>query len=392
MFNSTIIDVAIGIIFVYLLLSLMSSAVHEMIEYWLKRRASDLERGVRELLTAEDGSDPGTLVQQFYNHGMISGLFKGTYQNSRIDNWRRHLVGTRLPSYIPSRNFALALMDLVLPGTADQASGATGASPPPPPNVQLSAPAIPPRAPTDPSNPLNELRNAIETASVLKGNERVKKALRSLVDASGADANKARENIENWFNNGMDRVSGWYKRRSQIFIFLIGIVVTIGLNADSVTIAKRLSSDRSLRESLVSAADAYAKANASPSPSPPAAVEKPPDSKTSPADSCSEQECKDKEDSPGCKLKKNQCAIEALGLPIGWNTPGETWPGLHFWYPREFVSRWYPSVRLHLFGWLLTALAISLGAPFWFDMLNKVIVVRSTVKPKEKSQDEPSKS
>jgi hypothetical protein len=42
-------------------------------------------------------------------------------------------------------------------------------------------------------------------------------------------------------------------------------------------------------------------------------------------------------------------------------------------------------------GWLVTALALSLGAPFWFDMLNKFMVVRSTIKPKEKSPDEPSK-
>ena len=45
----------------------------------------------------------------------------------------------------------------------------------------------------------------------------------------------------------------------------------------------------------------------------------------------------------------------------------------------------------HFFGWLLTALALSLGAPFWFDLLNKFIVVRSTVKPKEKSQEDKSK-
>ena len=83
MFNTTIIDVAIGIIFVYLLLSLISSAAHEMIEYWLKKRSSDLERGVRELLTTEDGSDPGKLVQSLYNHGMVSGLFKGESRQIR---------------------------------------------------------------------------------------------------------------------------------------------------------------------------------------------------------------------------------------------------------------------------------------------------------------------
>jgi hypothetical protein len=41
-------------------------------------------------------------------------------------------------------------------------------------------------------------------------------------------------------------------------------------------------------------------------------------------------------------------------------------------------------------GWLLTALAITLGAPFWFDLLNKIMVIRSTVKPHEKSPEESS--
>ena len=43
-------------------------------------------------------------------------------------------------------------------------------------------------------------------------------------------------------------------------------------------------------------------------------------------------------------------------------------------------------------GWLTTALAIMLGAPFWFDVLNKFMIVRSTVKPDEKSPAEASKS
>lgn len=49
------------------------------------------------------------------------------------------------------------------------------------------------------------------------------------------------------------------------------------------------------------------------------------------------------------------------------------------------------SNPLTIFGWLLTAVAVSLGAPFWFDTLNKLVVVRSTVKPKEKSAEEASK-
>ncbi len=40
----------------------------------------------------------------------------------------------------------------------------------------------------------------------------------------------------------------------------------------------------------------------------------------------------------------------------------------------------------HSLGWILTAVAISMGAPFWFDMLNKVVAVRSSVKPQDGQQ------
>ena len=54
------------------------------------------------------------------------------------------------------------------------------------------------------------------------------------------------------------------------------------------------------------------------------------------------------------------------------------------------VRRW-PLLATHWLGWLLTAFAVSFGAPFWFDLLNRFMVVRSTVKPKEKSPEEGSK-
>jgi hypothetical protein len=49
MFGSDVLEVAIGLIFVYLLLSVICSAINETIEVWLKKRGADLERGIREL-------------------------------------------------------------------------------------------------------------------------------------------------------------------------------------------------------------------------------------------------------------------------------------------------------------------------------------------------------
>lgn len=394
MFNMTILDVAIGMIFVYLLLSLICSSANEMIEYLLKKRASDLERGIRELLTTAEGTDPGNLVSALYNHGLVNSLFPGTYEDSGIGSPRRYFWGTRLPSYIPARNFALTLMDLIQPGTDSTLSGASCATPRP------AAPATnaPPTSPTTESlaaaqdNSLTQLRNAIHTSPLLKQNARVRGALTSLVDAADNDVGKARQNIEAWFNSGMDRVSGWYKRRTQIMIFTMGLLVAIAINADSVTIAKKLSTDRALRDSLVAAADAYSKANATESsvPGPSAAPvpsPKPPARPTPTPNPCWESACRDNPESPECKLKKNRCELEALGLPIGWSAEEDKYPG-----PIGKAPGWFLGmVGNHGFGWLLTALAISLGAPFWFDLLNKFIVVRSTVKPKEKSPDEKSK-
>lgn len=403
MFNTTILDVAIGMIFVYLLLSLLCTAANEIIELMLKKRAVDLERGIRELLIPGSGSGSADIVQELYNHPLVNGLFGGRYEDSRIANVvQRKIMRTALPSYIPSRTFALALMDLVLPGTSgapgpaaapppSTASGAAGATPPPPDaEVVLGAPPPPPPDPTDPTSPLAPLRNAVGTNPLLTPHAR--QALTTLIDAAGHDVAKARENIEGWFDNSMDRVSSWYKRRTQVALIILGMFVAVTVNADSITIAKRLSTDRSLRESLVSAAQDYAKASAAASPTPPPG--------STSTDACKENEnsrqckydqrCGQNKESPECRYEASLLAIQDLSLPIGWDTKEDiyrTWPGRRW----DGVGGWKAQIYVHFFGWVLTALAICLGAPFWFDLLNKFIVIRSAVKPHEKSPEEGSK-
>ena len=105
MFGSEMLDVAIGMIFIYLLVSLICSAANELIDRQLKNRATDLERGIRELLDDKDGTG---LVTHLYQHGMTNGLFKGNYDPAAKDK-------SNLPSYIPSRNFALAILGIVAP-------------------------------------------------------------------------------------------------------------------------------------------------------------------------------------------------------------------------------------------------------------------------------------
>src|SRR4051794_40222252 len=131
-------DVAIGIAFIFLLVSLIASAVVEIIEAWRKKRATDLRDGIKELLRDD------TVMAAIYNDPLGNGLYKGA------DYAAAETAGD-LPSYVPARNFALALMNVAF-ATADGATtpamppvpvGAGGAVVPAPPaavQVNVAAP------------------------------------------------------------------------------------------------------------------------------------------------------------------------------------------------------------------------------------------------------------
>src|SRR5258708_1273562 len=100
MFGSTILDAAIGLVFIYLLASLVISAANEIIAGIFKSRAKNLWKGIQQLL--QDRSEDG-LVAKLNQHPLIEGLSKTKSK----------------PSYIPSRTFALGLLDLVAPAKVD---------------------------------------------------------------------------------------------------------------------------------------------------------------------------------------------------------------------------------------------------------------------------------
>ncbi|MEK6373165.1 MAG: hypothetical protein AABO58_10760 [Acidobacteriota bacterium] len=324
MFGLDMLDVAIGIAFVYLLVSLLCSAIVESAEAVLKRRSSDLERGIGELLR-----DPN-LVARFYNHPLINGLFKGTYKPGMRD----------LPSYIPSRSFALAIMDLLISPDPSQHKGVAGAAGP-------------------------GTGAGVSTAALVGGMtgdplaDQARHAVLTLVNAAAGDAQKARENIEFWFDTAMDRVSGGYKRRAQRALFVIGLIVAVGLNIDTVRILRELMTNKAKREAIVAIATNYAK--------------QPAGDITKEFDSVSTE-------------------LGRLGLPLGWPScrkcDRQTVKILDPCWQSCWKQNLSAAGGLTLVGWLLTAFAVCLGAPFWFDLLNKFMVVRSTVKPREKSGTE----
>jgi hypothetical protein len=269
----------------------------------------------------------GGLAQRLYEHPLVFGLFEAGY----------HKRGAKLPSYIPPRTFALAVFDLAVNMDADARADN--------PHSFLSM--------TESRDRIKDHRSRVAVCTGLQPDEQRKTvnfydAVITAIDASQYNSEQAVTNLENWYNAAMDRVSGRYKRVALRRVWIAATLVTLLLNVNTIVIGKYLYIDGAARDLLVARAEALARAGA------PATT----------------------------SLETLTAELEELGIPMGWQDPRlfsvTSWRGWIWWLGMSIV------------GWLVTIFAISLGAPFWFDTMNKFMVIRSTVKPREKSGDEGS--
>jgi hypothetical protein len=244
-----------------------------------------------------------------------------------------------LPSYIPSRTFALALIDIL---NAKKETGEAAMS-------------------------------SIAKALAEHNNKAAQALLTLALDAKG-DVAAFERNLEQWYNDAMDRVSGWYKRYTQRVLVVLGLLLAIVFNVNSVRVARTLWLDRDARQAMVEAAGNYAKEH-------PAAA-----NQGAASDAGKVDAAKLKEQLQSDVEVFNQVTTSAL-LPLGWKHPWHFYEDYFRVAPKD---AFFSAVTLAA-GWLMTALAISFGAPFWFDTLNRFMVVRSTVKPQEKSAPEKAK-
>jgi len=334
MFGSKILDVAIGLIFVYIIVSVLCTAVREGIEAFLKTRAAYLEHGIRLLLQDHAGTG---IVNEVFSHPLIDGLFMGEYKpRSKTTAANRPWTGGNLPSYIPTKSFAGALLDIAARGPANASLDRYG--------TPISLDAI--------------RRNVVAN---IPDNPKIQRIVLHAVDAAQGDLDKAQKAVEEWYDSAMDRVSGWYKRTTHYVVLVLGLLIAVGMNVDSVAIIDKLYKSDAMREAVVAAAtNAADKYNKSAK-----------DANTTDAASAA-------------PYKAATTALEDLHLPVGWDHAS-----IYFSRPKT-QNEWFRNFLFPWIGWILTALAASLGAPFWFDVLNKIMVIRSTVKPHEKSPEESS--
>lgn len=385
MFGSQILETVIGVIFIYFLFCIICTAVREGIEALLKTRAAYLEQGIRELLydktlhktfklwvsstvqhlreliptktgNAKSNKPEKQLYEQLYEHPLIYNLFSGKYtkKESRIGGFIR---GGNLPSYISSKNFALALMDLAARGPVSKG------------NIERIT--------------VESIRSGI-ASNISDPN--VRRVLLTAIDTAQGDINKAQENIEKWFDSTMERVSGWYKRATQGIIFLIGFTLAVAMNVDTIAVANYLYKNEAVRAVIVAQAEKASSAKKT-TEVPNSNTEK----ITEVPNSNTEKTTEVSNSSTTFTYRDAEKQLKGMKIPIGWpSTESEEGDS-----PKTFISKVFSdptNLISPLFGWLLTAFASTLGAPFWFDMLSKVMVVRSTIKPLEKTTSANSSS
>jgi len=439
MYLQEILEVAIGLVFVWLVVSIGTMSLHEWLGNIANSRAKGLEKAIAQMLSNTD------LTRRFYEYPLIANL----YQQPKKKGQK-----VRLPSYIPTNKFGATLFELIIQaGTENSplqamkyqieqnlnalespeqqklaredweailetarniaASGAGGAAldslkfqvqayGEKYPELKPSLDGLIPQVDTYYGQFVNEQITAAETGAdtnlvmrqfrlgvlaLHKNNPRLGASITAIIRQGEVLAlqgellvTSTRTNLESWFNDSMSRISGSYKRHAQLNAFIIGFVLALILNVDSVNVATSLWREPTLRQAIIAEAQSYPPPAASQAGSTPDPLQNIPAMKTQ---------------------------LQALNIPFGWTiAPLNTSGGQCTLVPIKAGQVWGISSRdssgkvncegivnlpVDLNGWLakvlgmlLTGAAAAQGAPFWFDILKKLVNVRGTgAKPEE---------
>jgi hypothetical protein len=372
MFNNLALDVVIGLVFIYLLYSLLATIIQEIIATKLAFRAKILERAIFRML--EDGKSAPTvrsldlfvrtnllkdkkIAAWFYAHPLVKYLGENNYHSK--------------PSYLSAQNFSKVMLDLFKGFGEHELNEAQQIND----SIQKGIiHHLPIDLVYDSDNPaIQALRRQLgpdiqngkgDPDNTSEINPDTKLFLQSIWAEAGADVEIFRQRLEKWFDDTMERATGWYKKHTQNVLLVLGLVLAIAFNVDSISIAKKLTKDPKLREQMVQAANAYLEKN----------KELNDQLKNLPENSALYNSTRQQADYLTARSNELMDSAQSMiktdikninqTLGLGW--------GKGFFYYNE-GQNW-----TWVFGWLITALAISLGAPFWFDLLNKLMKLRGS--------------
>ncbi len=366
MFNSTVLDVVIGLIFIYLIYSLLATTLQELIASGFGFRSKMLERAIFRMLEDKtkfnygissvfylfkkqgNGGDPDSASFTFYNHPLIKFL-GGNKSNNK-------------PSYIKKETFSKVIVDLL---RGDQFEHG--------------------------DNIKKVISEALENKTFNWGKLSVEIApetlsfIKSIWADSQNDVEKFRKNLEIWFDETMERTTDWYRKHTQFILFFIGLIIAVVFNVDSIKITQKLQKDPKLREQIVQQANTFLEnnpnlkedlnSNKTKLDSLLAEIKKVStnDTDQNAADSLANSNYRLLTDYQKKMIERADSLISTdlqkanAVLGLGWENNNSDRCDLK-------------SFMMSLLGWIITALAISLGAPFWYDLLTKFMKLKGGVK------------
>lgn len=347
MFQNVAFDVFIGLIFIFLLYSLLATIVQELIARFLDLRARMLVKAIRVLLDDRKKEKAGFFhrlwahirdnMRHFFCPLPASSMSKVFYTHPAIKYLSQSSWKSK-PSYIAPDTFSNVVIQLLRGSYKGQEA-----------QMSLIQKTLEETPSISAGIGDNKVVASIEPETL--------DYLKQLFYDAQNDLEKFKAGLEKWFNETMSSVSEWYKKQSQTLLFVIGLVIAVTFNVDAIAICKILSKDKTAREQIVQLASRTLPAYDTLS----TGVQKlrAGDSAALDIDKAYDIVVKDATDAS---------AIMGLGSIFNGTYSGKA---LQF-HPRQ-EGGW-----VTILGWLITTLAISLGAPFWFNLLNKVIKLRAS--------------
>ncbi len=290
-----ILTVVLGVIFVLLMLSLFATSIMELLAAILRLRGRNLRMTLKNLLIDEKRGSSG-IYEAFITNPLYKQL---SFKYGRgVSN---------PPSYIDTDSFRTILFDIIL--------GEDGVE--------------------------SQLKAKIDALE----NEEMRRILKQLIRDADGKIDVFKQRIGNWYDSIMDRASGYYKRMTQKILILVGIVMAVVLNADTLALYRSLESNPETLDKLVAAAEAVAQ-----------------------NESVDDLVQTDLEYEAALEqLREMKGEVDELRSPLGMG-----------WQNIQLAEMTPYGWAVKGLGWLITAIAISLGAPFWFDLLRKIVNLRSS--------------
>ncbi len=323
-----ILEVAIGLVFVWLVISVATMEVQSRIGTALNWRADQLEKSILSMLKDE------ALVKKFYEHPLIRELAQKDRNGNLIKN-KKGVI--KLPDYIPNATFATVACEVIInAGKEDK-------------DIPLD------------TMTLSQMKAGLKSLAEKNPNlERVNHYLMPNMENAANDMEaklaEYRKNTEGWFSDVMSQTSTWYKARAQWMAFWIGLAIAVFINIDTIHISQKLWQEPTARAVIVAQAQHEAQSG-------------------TPSESIS------------------FATAKSLNFPAGWTTtPLETKScNLINVIDYQFVIHvsneclsvtslpafnnfWGWIVKLA--GYILSAAAAAQGAPFWFDILRKLVGIK----------------